>query len=94
MAATAFEQVTVSTTVQTLTSAPYSGIGDRIVAHLRVDGVPVRFRIDGTAPTASIGELWFPGEHLTLHNQSELDNFKVISTSTTSATVTAHYVRG
>lgn len=45
-----------------------------------------RYRVDNTAPTASVGHLWEIGTILTLDEQEEIINFKVIRTGATSGT--------
>jgi hypothetical protein len=42
----------------------------------------VRFRMDGTAPTTSVGHLLLAGENVTLNTRGQIDNFKAISVST------------
>lgn len=58
-----------------------------------VDGAAVRFTMDGTAPTSSVGHLLADGGSLMLHGQTALKNFRAIRSAGVSATARVTYYR-
>lgn len=54
---------------------------------------PVRFRIDGGAPTAAIGHYVAPGQSIVLRNIDEIRAFRAIRTGLTSAICPVTYWR-
>ena len=85
-----FEQLTIDATVGGigLTAATY---GTDTKAYITVEGADIRFRIDGTAPTAAIGHLVNNGGIIKLDSASDLAHFKAIRTGAVSATITCTY---
>ena len=73
----AYESITVSSTAVILTVATY---GPRPYAFITVEDNSIRFRLDGTAPTASEGHLANPGDIIHLRNHDQLEDFKAIRT--------------
>jgi len=73
----AYESISVSSTAVILTVATY---GARPHAFITVETAPIRFRLDGTAPTASEGHLADPGDIIHLHNHDQLEDFQAIRT--------------
>lgn len=51
----------------------------------RVDTAQIRYRIDGTAPTSSVGIVGNPGDVIPLDGADVLRNFRAIRTTSTSA---------
>ena len=98
----AFETITVDNTVKTLTLANYNPetiklTGDVIAgpaAQITAEGGDMRYRLDGTDPTASIGHLLKSGDTLKLRDLIFLKNFKVIRTGSVSGTLSITYVDG
>ncbi len=84
----AFEQVTVADTAKTLTAATY-GLTKRAV--ITVETAQIRFRTDGTAPTAAVGHLLDAGDTVILESAEDIANFKAIRTGTVSAVINASY---
>ena len=84
----AYEDLTVGSTAVTFTSATYSGAD---YASLSVEGGPIRFRLDGGTPTASVGERLEVGDRLVLTNRSEVKGFKAIRVDGASATLRVHF---
>ena len=64
-----------------------------IFATCRLETAQIRFTIDTTAPTTSIGWLLEAGEILELHGRYELANFRAIRTGGTSGTLEVEYWR-
>lgn len=94
-----FEQLSVSSSVVTLTASVYRtqiGSGenkDRQTARralITVAGNSVRVRFDGTDPDASTGHLFVAGDTLELTEQVQIQNFKVIRASA-DATIAVTY---
>lgn len=85
-----FEQITVDNTVggKALTSAKY---GTCKKANISVETAPIRFTIDGTAPTTSVGHLLDVGDLLELDSNEDIAAFKAIRTTGTSATISCTY---
>lgn len=84
----AFEALAVSTTAVGFTAATYD---DARTAICTVEGAVVRFRSDGTDPTATVGFILKPGDVLELESPDELRKTKFISKDGATATVNAHF---
>jgi hypothetical protein len=92
----AFEQVTVDDTADALTAATYdpaSGNGPAIVAMIQVETAQVRYRIDGTNPTATVGTLLDAGDELVVWGTMDIQSIRFIRTGGVSATLNVHYAR-
>ena len=90
-----FETVTVSSTGIGFTASKYlpsDGSRKATTALLTVEGDSLRFRLDGTAPTAAIGHLVPAGGSLTLEGYDNIKNFRAIRV-TTDATVRVSFMR-
>ena len=79
-----FESVTVSTVAIGITATLTDN--QENIALVTCEGATVRFRLDGTAPTASVGHILEPGDALKLEG-SELLNFLAIRKDGTDATL-------
>lgn len=84
----AFESVTVSTNSTALTTAT---LNDAQFALITVETAAVRFRIDGTAPTASVGHVLEPGDILELDRNSQLAEIRFIRRDGVDATLRVSY---
>ena len=60
---------------------------------LFVEDAQIRVRVDGSAPTASVGEIFNPFDRQTLYGPQQAYNWRAIRTGSTSATVRARYLR-
>jgi hypothetical protein len=82
----AFETITVAATAIGITS---SLLTNARAAYLTVEGASLRYRIDGTAPTSSVGHLVPNGGSIWLSDKTKasLSNLRMIRTGSTSATV-------
>lgn len=85
-----FEQLTIDGTVGgiALTSAKY---GTNTKAFITIETAPIRVRLDGTAPTATVGHLLNAGDSLELDTASNIANFKAIRTTAVSAIIDCTY---
>ena len=80
----AYETLTVSTSAVPFTSATF---GRANAAFVTVEGSPVRYRVDGTAPTSSVGHELLVGDVLRLEHHSEVENVQFISADGNTATL-------
>ena len=88
----AFEQITVATTAIGLTTANIRrGTGSTKKVVITVESARVRYRVDGTDPTSSVGDLVNPSQRITLTSFSDIENFSAIRDGSTSATLDVHY---
>lgn len=62
-------------------AVPFTVVAGRNYAFITVEGTPVRFRIDGVAPTAAVGHLLAIGDVLTLEGGTAIIQFQVIATA-------------
>lgn len=85
----AFENLTVAGTAVGFTAGTYAGA---YAAFARVEGAQVRYRTDGTDPTASVGMLADPGDGIPITGSKDLQAIKFIRTGG-SATVNAEFMR-
>ena len=79
-----YESITVSTVAKNITATLIDQHHDW--ALVTVETAPVRFRLDGTAPTTSEGHLLNVGDVLELRD-GELSGFGVIRSSGTDAVI-------
>jgi len=87
---TAFEALAVAGTAVGFTAAT----ADRAIsAHVSVEGAQVRYRIDGTDPTATVGTILNPGDEIVVWGKADIDAIKFIRTGGTSATLNTHFAR-
>lgn len=89
MAVLSFESVSVSTTAVGLTPATYEDWSIRAI--VTVEGGAVRFRSDGTNPTASVGHALEVGDSVTLRDHDEIQRTKFIRRDGTDATLMVSY---
>jgi hypothetical protein len=82
--ATDFETITVSTVAKTLTATVIDQQHNQ--ALVTCEGAAVRFRLDGTAPTATVGHVLEAGDVLELES-GELGKFQAIRRDGTDATL-------
>lgn len=84
----AFEALSVSTTATGFTAGTR---GDRYFAVVTVEDAAVRFRLDGTAPTASVGHELEIGDELRLFNPKDVANAQFISRDGGTATLMSSF---
>ncbi len=85
----AFEALAVAGTAVGFTAATFQSA---YAAVARVDGARVRYRTDGTDPTAAVGMVADPGDVIYINSSRDLQDIKFIRTGG-SATVNAEFVR-
>lgn len=84
----AYESITVATTAIGFSANLISG---KTVAYMTLETAQIRYRLDGTAPTATEGHvLDFPAT-LELSGATNLANFKAIRTGATSGVLKCSY---
>lgn len=89
MAVHAYESVTVAGTSTALTAATYTVASGAMIT---CETATVRFRLDGTAPTATVGHELHPGDVLHLSSNDEVTRARFIRRDSTSATLRATYL--
>lgn len=91
----AFEQLTVDNTSggKSFTAAKITPSGQMMAttATCRLETAEIRYTIDTTAPTSSVGTLLEPGDTLVLSGHDVLLNFRAIRTGATSGTLDCTY---
>jgi hypothetical protein len=87
-----FENLTIDATSsgKSLTAATYAGANR---AYITIETASIRFRVDGTAPTASVGHLVEAKGIIELHSIAEIEKFKAIRTDSTSASAMITYYK-
>lgn len=95
---TGFEQITVGTTAVGLTTSMYdltnADLGfrtKRVTCTLAT--AAVNYRLDGTNPTASVGDPLATGERITLDTPWAIEHFRAIRTGGSSGVLNCHYWR-
>jgi len=89
-----YESLTVSNTAKALTSSKYkTSIHTATVAFITVEDAQIRYRYDGTNPTASEGHLANPGDviKIKIEGYDNIKNFKAIRTGSNDATLRVTY---
>ena len=88
--AAAHESVTVDATVGgvALTAGTYGTI---IYAFITAETAQMRFTVDGTAPTTTVGHLLNPGDILELDSLSDITAFRAIRTGSVSGVIKVTY---
>lgn len=89
-----FETLTISSSAVSLTEATYDPTPGPGAAYtlMSVEADQIRFRLDGTAPTATVGHLVNVGDTIELHGNDNIRNFRAIRV-TADATLTVSYAR-
>ncbi len=83
--ANTFETLTVAGSSVGLAAATLDG--QQNWAFISVETAAIRFRLDGTAPTSTVGHPANPGDTITLWDD-ELEKFRAIRSTGVSATLT------
>lgn len=89
----AFEQLTVSNSSKALTSGTYIDADNNsaIFATVTLDDYPIRYRLDGSDPTASVGHILNPGLHVILVGKNNIKNFRAIRQGQNDAIINVSY---
>ena len=88
MAFSAFESLTVSSTAVSFTAATEAG---RNQAFITVETNAVRYRADGTDPSATVGHVLEVGDVLELEDRDEIDKTSFIARDAGDATLSISY---
>lgn len=87
-----YESLTGSASAQSLTKAKYDRVPPAVGAIVSVDTAPIRYRVDGTAPTSSQGVFAIPTGDPILLLASQLPQFQFINQSATNAVLRVHFL--
>lgn len=85
---TQYEAITVAGTAVGLTAATITGLNKGLIT---CESAQIRFTVDGTTATATVGHILNDGDVLKLENMSELNKFSAIRTGGVSATLRCSY---
>lgn len=80
------ESVSVSSTAVGITTTVSDGVKPA-AALISVEGASIRFCVDGTTATASVGHTADPGDVIELTDRGEVTNFSAIRKDSTDATL-------
>ena len=86
----AFEALAVAGTAVPFTAATIAGAR---LAVAKVEGAQIRYRTDGTAPTATVGIPADPGDVITIYGSADVQAFQTIRTGGVSATLSTEFSR-
>ena len=91
----AYESLTVANVALALTLSKYAQPGGyAIKAFITLEDAQVRWRIDGTNPTATEGHLLDAGQNLSLESAEAVRQFKAIRTGDVSGVIKVSYLKG
>src|SRR5438094_631032 len=90
LAVFAFEQVSVTNVSVGLTAAT---LANAKMATVNVEAAQIRYRVDGTAPTATVGAILEAGDELIVWGTMDINAIRFIRTGGVSATLNVHYSR-
>ncbi len=82
-----YEQLTVSNTAVALASVPLNANRAIIV----VEGKHIRWRIDGTDPTSTVGMKGFANSTIILESRLQINKFKAIRLISSDAKLSTNY---
>lgn len=85
----AYESLAVAGTSVGFTAATYGAACN--YAWVQCEGAAVRFRMDGSDATATVGVILYPGEILELNSRDQVVRFEAIRKDGVSATLNAHF---
>lgn len=90
------ETITVSNTVIGFTSSAYDPKTGAIVqrAVFTVEGAQIRFAVDGTTPTTTVGFLGEIGDIITINGQHDIQTFRAVRITNTNAVIQPIYFDG
>ena len=90
------ESITVSNTAIGFTTATIEPGNGTIPAKavFAVETAQIRFTVDGTTPTSSVGLLVQVGDIITIKGQSDIQSFRAIRVTSTDATIQPVYFDG
>lgn len=87
--ADSFEQIAIDSTAIALTTPP-EGV---LKALISVETADIRFRIDGTDPTSTVGQPALKDDVIVLSNAIDISKFKAIKSGSTAATLSVTYFK-
>lgn len=85
----AFEALTVAGTAVGFTEAT---VANATLAVAKVETAQVRYRTDGTDPTAAVGVIAEPGDQITISGYRDIKSIRFIRTGGQSATLASEFI--
>lgn len=91
----AFETISATASALGLTASTYKPASAAIAqeAFITLSGGDIRYRYDGTDPSATVGHILSDGGFLRLKGEHQLANFKFILTGTRTGVLSISYER-
>ena len=92
-AATSYEAITVADTAIGFTATKIKPTNATAVQGVfcSLETAQIRFTLDGTTPTSTIGHLLGVGQTLTISHAGDIENFRAIRTGSTSGSLRCTY---
>ena len=88
------EALSVGTSVTAFTAATYNATGGvAVAAFCNVQVAPVRVRLTGTDPSATVGDLYNVGDRFVVWGTMDIQSFEAISANGITSTVFVHYAK-
>ena|SRR3990167_4279070 len=88
-----FETITVADTAIGLTASKLASTPRPKKVVITIETAQIRYRMDGTDPSATVGHLANPLDSIVLEGYSQLNGTKFIRKGSTSATISVSYLR-
>lgn|SRR3990167_322122 len=88
-----FETITVNGTAIGLTASKLTADPPPKKVVITIESNQLRYRMDGTDPTSSVGHILSPADVLILEGYSQLNNAKFIRKGILNATLSVTYLR-
>ena len=89
----AYDEITVAAAAIGLTSNNVLASPPARKVIITIEDAQIRWRDDGTDPTASVGRIANPTDTIVLNHGNRISNFRAIRTGSTSATLNVDYLR-
>ncbi|HYC00463.1 MAG TPA: hypothetical protein VEC57_15100 [Candidatus Limnocylindrales bacterium] len=89
-----YEQFTIDNSADQFTAATInegSGHPAATLGICKLVTAEIRYRLDGTAPTTTVGDVWSVNETKTIVGNDLLNNFRGIRTGATSGELNCHF---
>ena len=88
-----YETITVANTAIGLTASKLTTARKPISVFITIEDAEIRYRMDGTTPTSTVGHILQPGDSLLVEGWHNMNNIKFIRTTATSGILQVSYRR-
>ena len=87
------EVISITDSAQRLTLSNFYSTPPCKKVEMFLETAQIRFRLDGTDPTSTVGEVMNPYDRMTLTGMNDAENFRAIRTGGTSGNLRIKYKR-